>query len=66
MCKRLSEFPDKFRDYYRMNASAFEYMLDAVKDVLQLYTNFGMCTEGEGKLTVALSTKFLLLLKLKM
>jgi hypothetical protein len=34
LCKILREFPDKFRQYYRMNISTFDYILDAVKDDL--------------------------------
>jgi len=36
LCKILTEFPDKFREYYRMNITAFDYILDGVKDDLQV------------------------------
>jgi len=34
LCKILTEFPDKFREYYRMNIT-FDCILDSVKDDLQ-------------------------------
>ena len=34
--KILTEFPDKFREYYRMNITKFYYILDSVKDDLQV------------------------------
>ena len=54
LCKILRQFPGKFREYYRMNIKAFDYILDSVKDVLQGYINFRKCIEAEEKLTVAL------------
>jgi hypothetical protein len=53
LCKKLREFPDKFREYYRMNMNTFDYILDSVKDDLQGYSNFRKCIEAEEKLTVA-------------
>jgi hypothetical protein len=47
LCKILREFPDKFRAYYRMNISTFDYVLDAVKDDLQGYSNFRKCIAVE-------------------
>ena len=35
LCNILTEFPDKFREYYRMNIT-FDYILDSVKDDLQV------------------------------
>jgi hypothetical protein len=53
LCKILGEFPDTFREYYRMNMKTFDYTLDSmkddcwviqilngVKDDLQGYSNF--------------------------
>ena len=54
LCKILRQFPGKFREYYRMNIKAFDYILDSVKDDLQGYTNFRKCIEAEVKFTVAL------------
>jgi hypothetical protein len=54
LCKILREFPDKFREYYRMDIKTFDYTLDIVKDDLQGYSNFRKCTEAEEKLIVAL------------
>ena len=54
LCKILTEFPDKFREYYRMNIKTFDYIMDSVKDVLQCYSDFRKCNEAENKLTVAL------------
>ena len=42
-CKILKEFPDKFREYYRINIKTFDYILDSVKDDLQGNTNFRKC-----------------------
>jgi len=50
----LTEFPDKFRECYRMNIKTFDYILGNVKDDLQGYSNFKKCIEAEEKLTVAL------------
>ena len=44
--KILREFPDKFREYYRMNIKTFDYILDSVKDDLQGYSNFRKCIEA--------------------
>ena len=52
--KILTEFPDKFREYYRMNTTTFHYILDSMKDDLQGYSNSRNCIEAEQKLTVAL------------
>jgi len=53
LCKILREFPDKFREYYRMNIT-FDYVMDSVKDELQGCSGFRECTEAEEKFTVAL------------
>jgi len=42
----LTELPDKFREYYRMNIT-FDYILDSVKDDLQGYSNFRKCIKAE-------------------
>jgi len=54
LCKILTEFPGKFREYYRMNIKTFDYILDSVKDDLQGYSNFRKCIEAEDILPVAL------------
>ena len=54
LCKILTDFPGKFRDYYRMDIKIFYYILDSVKDDLQGYSSFRKCTEAEEKLTIAL------------
>jgi hypothetical protein len=54
LCKILREFPDKFREYYRMNTKTFYYILDSVKDDMQGYSTFRKCIEAEENLTVAL------------
>ena len=43
LCKILTEFPDKFREYYRMDINTFDYILDSVKGDLQGYSNFRKC-----------------------
>jgi hypothetical protein len=53
LCKILREFPDKFREYYRMDIKTFDYIFDSVDD-LQGYYNFRKCIEEEEKLAVAL------------
>jgi len=50
----LTEFPDKFRQYYRMSIETFDYIMDSVENDLQGYSDFRKCTEAEEKLTVAL------------
>jgi len=54
LCKILTEFPDKFREYYRMSIKYFDYILDNVKDDLRGYYNFRKCTEAGEKHMVAL------------
>ena len=63
-CKILREFPDKFREYYRMNIKTFYYILDSVKDVLQGYSDFRKCIEAEEKLTVALQYVFVIVVRI--
>jgi hypothetical protein len=65
LCKILKEFPGKFSEYYRMNISTFDYILDAVKDDLQGYSNFRKCIEAEEKLTVALRYVFVITVRIK-
>ena len=36
--KITTEFPNKFREYYRMNITTFDYIMGSVKDVLQGYS----------------------------
>jgi hypothetical protein len=40
LCKILTEYRDKFREYYRMNIPTFDYILGAVKNDMQVYFNF--------------------------
>ena len=47
-----AEFPDKFREYYRLNIKTFGYVMDSVKNVPQGYSDFRKCSEAEDKLTV--------------
>jgi hypothetical protein len=54
LCKILTEYPEKFREFYRMNMKTFDYILDSVKDDLQGYSNFRKCIKTEEKHTVAL------------
>jgi len=54
LCKILREFPDKFREYYRMNIKTFDYILDSVKDDLRGYSNFRKGIQAGEKRTVAL------------
>jgi len=54
LCRILTEFPDKFREYYRMSIKSFDYILDGVKDDLRGYYNFRKCTDAGEKLMVAL------------
>ena len=36
LCEILTEFPGKFREYYRMNIKNSDYILDSVKDTPHL------------------------------
>ena len=65
MCKILTEFPDKFREYYRMNITTFHYILDSMKDVLQGYSNSRNCIEAEQKLAVALQCILIIMVRIK-
>jgi hypothetical protein len=48
-----------------MNVTAFDYIVDSVKDVLQGYSSFRKCTEAEEKLTVALRYVLVILVRIK-
>jgi hypothetical protein len=50
LCKILTEFPNKFREYDRTNITTFHYILDSVKDDLQGYFNSRKCTDTQQKL----------------
>ena len=54
LCKILTEFPDKLREYYRIGIKSFDYILDSVKDDLRGYYNYIKCIEAGKKLMVAL------------
>ena len=51
--KILTEFPLMFREYYRTNIKKLDYIIDSVKDVLQVHFDFRKCNETKEKLTVA-------------
>jgi hypothetical protein len=65
LCNILREFPDKFREYYRMNITRFDYILDSVRDHLQSCSNFRKGIEAEEKLTVAARFVLLIVVKIK-
>jgi hypothetical protein len=63
--KILREFPDKLREYYIMNITTFDYMLDSVKDDLQGCSDFRECTEAEAKFTVVLRYVLFIVVRIK-
>jgi hypothetical protein len=65
LCKILREFPEKFREYCRMNVPNFDDVLAALKDSLQGYSNFRKCIEAEEKLMVALRYVFVITVRIK-
>ena len=65
LCKMLREFSDKFREYYRMNITTFDYMLGRVKDDLQGCSDFRECNEAEEKFTVALRYVLVIAVRIK-
>jgi hypothetical protein len=65
LCKILTEFPDKFREYYRMNITTFHYILDSMNDDLQGYSNSRNCIEAEQKRTVALWYVLVIMVRIK-
>ena len=65
LCKILREFPDNFREYYRMNLSDFDYILDNVKYDLQGYCNFRKFIESEEKLTITLRYVLVIVVRIK-
>jgi hypothetical protein len=64
LCNILREFPVEFREYYRMNITTFDYMLDSVTDDLQ-GSDFRECTEAEDKFTVALLYVLVIVVRIK-
>ena len=65
LCKVLTEFSDKFREYYRMDTKTFDYILDSVKEDLRGYSNVRECTEEEETLTVALRYVLIIAVRMK-
>ena len=64
LCDILREFPNKLREYYRMNIK-FGYIMDSVKNDLQGCSNFRKCIEAEMKLTVAHRFVLVILVRIK-
>jgi len=65
-CARLlREFPDKFREYYRMNITTYNHIFGSVKDDWQGYSNFRNCIEAEEKLTIALRYVLVIVVRIK-
>ena len=65
LCKMLTVFPDKFREYYRMNIKTFDYITDSVKDVLQGYSDFRKFNQAEQKLTIRLRYVLVIVVRIK-
>jgi len=61
----LREFPDRFREYYRMNITTSDYTLDSVKGDLQGCSDFRECNEAEEKFTVALRYVLVIAVRIK-
>ena len=59
------EFPGKITEYYIMNATTFDYMLDSATDDLQGCSNFKKCTEAEEKFAVALRYALVIVARIK-
>ena len=59
------QFPDKIREYYKMNVKTFDYILDSVKDDLQGDSNYRRCFETEEKLTVALRYVLVIMVRIQ-
>ena len=53
MWRILREFPNRVREFYRMDIKTFHYILVGVKNDLQGCYNFRNCFEAEEKLTFA-------------
>jgi len=64
LCTILREFPNKFRECYRMNIKTFDYILDSVKEDLQGHSNFIEYIEAEEKLNVALQYVLVIVAKI--
>ena len=64
LCKILREFPNKFREYCRMNIKKFDYILESVKNDLQGCSNIRMCIEAEEKLIVVLRYVLVIVLRI--
>jgi len=64
LCNILREFPNKLRDYYRMNIK-FGYIMVSVKTDLQGCSNFRKYIEAEMKLTVAPQFLSVILVRIK-
>jgi len=54
VCTVLNNYPSKFYNYFRMDISTFEYILNAIKNDLTKYSNFRRCIEPKEKLAVTL------------
>jgi hypothetical protein len=47
-------YPDKYKDYHRMQIETFDYILEAIKDDLATQSNFRDCISPDEKLTITI------------
>ncbi|XP_071052801.1 uncharacterized protein [Onthophagus taurus] len=51
---KLRNYPEKFREYYRMDIATYDYILRAISEDIKRYSNFRRCIEPGEKLTICL------------
>jgi hypothetical protein len=57
-CVPMRNYPDKFKEYYRMSIETFDYILRDISKFITGESNFRMCISPEEKLTISLCLFF--------
>lgn len=50
----IRNYPDKFKEYYRMTMETFDYILEGIKDDISGQSNFRQCISPEEKLSITI------------
>ncbi|XP_025425061.1 protein ALP1-like [Sipha flava] len=53
-CIKLREYPEKFKEYFRMNIHTYDYILDNISNDIKKYSNFRECIQPDEKLAITI------------
>lgn len=53
-CQNIINYPDKFKEYYRMTRETFNYILEEIKCDIIGQSNFRECISPEEKLSITI------------